>query len=267
MKFIHLTDIHVTDPGGTLFGQSPNLTLERCIDDISRSHADADLCVITGDLTHNGTGSEYAAARGLLDRLRQRKLMLIGNHDQRGAALDHLSELLADENGFVQQAIQTEAGVFVLMDTKTDGTHAGSYCLARQNWLAQVLEENRDRPVWLFMHHPPFDTGLPAMDQIAMVPDDAAAIAGLAAGHGDVRHLFFGHFHRPMSGTWKGIPFSSHRSMMMQCALDFEQADEVGGIFEEPQYAVVTIDQNMTRIHYHDFDSHAARLSMGGPEQ
>lgn len=266
MKFIHLTDIHVTDPGATLFGQSPNRTLERCIDDIGRTHADADLCVITGDLTHNGTVSEYTAARGILNRLRQRKLMLIGNHDQRGPAQDHLSELVADQNGFLQQAIQTAAGLFVLMDTKTEGTHSGSYCSARQDWLAQVLRKHHDQPVWLFMHHPPFDTGLPAMDQIAMAPEDADAIARLAAAHGDVRHLFFGHFHRPMSGTWKGIPFSSHRSMMMQCALDFEKADEIAGIFEEPQYAVVTIDQNMTRIHYHDFDSTAARLSMGEPK-
>lgn len=266
MKFIHLTDIHVTAPGETLFGQSPNRTLERCIDDISRAHSDADLCVITGDLTHNGTGSEYSAARNLLDRLRQRKLMLIGNHDQRGPALDHLSELAADQNGFLQQTIQTEAGLFVLLDTKTDGTHAGSYCAARQAWLAQVLQDHCDQPIWLFMHHPPFDTGMPAMDQIAMAPDDAEAIARLVVEHANVQHLFFGHYHRPMSGTWKGIPFSSHRSMMMQCTLDFEETDEVGGIFEEPQYAVVTIDQNMTRIHYHDFDSSAVRLSMGEPE-
>ncbi|MFC3613629.1 phosphodiesterase [Lutimaribacter marinistellae] len=267
MKFIHLTDIHVTEPGASLFGQSPNLTLDRCIDDLNRNHADADLCLITGDLTHNGTVPEYAAARDILDRLKLRKLMLIGNHDQRGPALDGLSELSADEHGFVQQAVPTGAGIFVLMDTKTDDTHSGAYCAARQDWLARVLRDHRDRPVWLFMHHPPFETGMPAMDRIGMNRNDAAAIARLAVGHGNVRHMFFGHFHRPMSGTWNGIPFSSHRSMMLQCALDFETANEVGGIFEEPQYAVVTVTGDMTCIHYHDFDSTAMRQSMGGPEE
>ena len=54
MKLIHLTDPHFVPPGQTLYGRDPSVALKRCLADINEHHADADLCVITGDLTHWG---------------------------------------------------------------------------------------------------------------------------------------------------------------------------------------------------------------------
>ena len=39
----------------------------------------------------------------------------------------------------MQQAFDTPAGCFILLDTKQPGTHAGRLCAARLNWLRETL--------------------------------------------------------------------------------------------------------------------------------
>lgn len=50
MKFIHLTDTHLMAPGELLKGLNPQRRFAACIDDINRHHADAECCVMTGDV-------------------------------------------------------------------------------------------------------------------------------------------------------------------------------------------------------------------------
>jgi 3',5'-cyclic AMP phosphodiesterase CpdA len=152
--------------------------------------------------------------------------------------------------------------VAIILDTKAEGTHGGELCELRRNWLATQLETH-DKPIWLFMHHPPFPTGLKAMDTIGMKRSDAEALGTLVQDHRHIQHLFFGHFHRPIAGNWRNISFSSHRSMMLQCALDLETKAHVPAIHEEPQLAVILAEDGLLTVHYHDFMSDKELLSMG----
>ena len=264
MKLIHLTDLHVAPEGmsDALAG-----TVERtrkAIDMINAKHADAELCVVTGDIAYDPDEAAYDLAQDLLSRLAVPTISLIGNHDDRAMACARLSSLRDDGHGFVQQTKALSRGTAILLDTKEDGTHAGAFCESRQTWLAQQLAAC-DGPVWLFMHHAPFATGLGAMDTIGMNDEDAGALAALLRAHGQVAHLFFGHYHRPMSGIWNGIPFSCHRSMMLQCALDFETVSHITAAAEEPQFAIILADDDRTIVHYHDFDSGKDLTSLGAP--
>jgi hypothetical protein len=54
MKLIHITDTQFVAPGLTLYGLDPRVRLEAAINDINTHHSDAELAVITGDLTHWG---------------------------------------------------------------------------------------------------------------------------------------------------------------------------------------------------------------------
>lgn len=264
MKFIHLTDLHICPKGSRLFDQDTSETLEAAIEDIIAHHSDAAFCAITGDLTHNAEPEAYRHLKDLLAPLPMPIHMTIGNHDLRAPAREILN-LPTDTNCFVQTSIETEIGTLLFLDTVVEGANEGAYCAERINWLRGALKKAAGRPVWLFMHHSPFPLGMPAMDQIQLAPQDCNNIAQELKGH-DVKHLFFGHYHRPVSGQWRGIPFSSHRSLMLQCALDLATADEVHGISEEPQYAVCLVEDGLTRVHLHDFSSCAKQVSMGGPE-
>lgn len=251
-KFIHLTDTHLIAPGALLYGSDPGERLRRAVASIVGEHADARFCVITGDLTHWGEAPAYAALREILAPLPMPVHLLIGNHDDRAAFVSHFPGTPTDAEGFVQQCVPFERGLLLTLDTNEPGVSHGVYCARRLAWLAQQLRESGDAQLWLAMHHPPFDIGLPSMDRIGQ--RDAAAIASLLAPHRHrIRHLFFGHVHRPVSGAWMGIPFSTLRATNHQVALDFVDDGTIPGCFEPPAYAVVLADDLQTLIHTHDF--------------
>ena len=114
-----------------------------------------------------------------------------------------------------------------------------------------------DEPVLLFMHHPPFDIGHKLMDLIKL--DDAEEFAALLDGH-DVRHIFFGHAHRTISGSWNGIAFSALPSLNHQLPLVGGSVETVYSD-EPPMYAAVTLSPEMTVIHSDAFlDRRPARM-------
>ena len=83
MKLIQITDIHYVPNGQRLHGLDPYERLELCINDINDNHADADLCIITGDLAHNGLIKAYESLRDILQTLSIPYHFMIGNHDNR----------------------------------------------------------------------------------------------------------------------------------------------------------------------------------------
>ena len=123
--------------------------------------------------------------------------------------------------------------------------------LGRRAWLAAVLAESRDRAVYLFQHHPPFTIALPHIDQYRML--DGAEFGEVVAPHANIRHLFFGHVHRPVSGSWRGIPFSALRGTNHQNWLDFSDTRRNISSLEPPAYAVVFLSDDMTVVHLHDY--------------
>ncbi len=60
MKLIHITDTHLVAPGMKLYGLDPRARLDAAIADINRHHADAELVVVTGDLTNWGEVEAYS---------------------------------------------------------------------------------------------------------------------------------------------------------------------------------------------------------------
>ena len=90
------------------------------------------------------------------------------------------------------------------------------------------------------------------MDQYAL-QDSQNFYALLQPHRSRIRHMFFGHLHRPIGGSWHGIPFSVVRSPNHQLALDMHTSPEVPGCQESPGYGVVLIDESAVVVHHHDF--------------
>lgn len=250
-KILQITDCHLVAKGETIFGSDPQQRLAAAVADINREHADASLCVVTGDLAHHGEPVAYALLRETLDALAVPYQLLPGNHDDRAALAAAFPELVTDSNGFIQSVRDMPAGRFVFLDTVDPGVHSGFYCAARQEWLSSALAQEQDRPVYLFMHHPPFEIAFPKLDQYVLVNGDE--FARVVGAHPDIRHIFFGHVHRPVSGSWRGIPFSALRGTNHQNWLTFENGRENICSLEPPAYAVIFLDRETTVVHYHDY--------------
>lgn len=255
MKFIHLTDTHVIGQG-LLYGRDPAERLAQAVASINAEHSDSEFVVVTGDMTHWGDVEAYTRFASEITKLSMPVHFMVGNHDDTPSLMNTFPDIPRDGNGFVQTAIETSFGRFLLLDTKAPKTHAGGYCEARRAWLAQQLDV--PGPVFLFMHHPPFKVGIKAMDAIMM--QDAERLHDVIAPHKTrIRHLFFGHVHRAIWGNWRGISYSCMRGLNHQVALDLDSPeDQIKGNFELPAYGVVLLNEDQVTVHMHDFNDGSA---------
>lgn len=264
-KLIHITDTHFVESGRLLYGLDPQARLAAAIADINAHHRDAALVVITGDLAHWGERAAYEALRETLDDLIPPCIPLLGNHDDRGAYRSVFPAAPVDAAGFVQGHYDLDADRLLFLDTNQPGTHAGWYCEQRQEWLRRSLAEAGQRPLHLFMHHPPFEIGLAPMDRIGLMQRDA--VQEIVRPHRrQVRHVYFGHVHRPIAGSWMGIPFSTLRATNHQVWLDWSATElaAVPGSHEPPAYAVVLLDGENVVIHFHDYLDDSRKFPLGG---
>lgn len=208
MKLLQFTDIHLTTPGQTIGGRDPNANFEKALDHALSQHSDAEVLVITGDLSDWGDVDDYRRLKARIAALPIPVKLCIGNHDDRPTFLEVFPEL-ADENGFVQGRFPLSNGAGILLDTWGPETHAGHFCETRCQWLDGLLAD-LDGPAWLFMHHNPVPTHIGPTDQIML--RDHQEFGAVVANHRDkIAHIFFGHCHLPLSGSLFGVPVSAPR--------------------------------------------------------
>ncbi|TCL71187.1 phosphodiesterase [Rhizobium sp. BK251] len=254
MKFVHLSDAHLVTPGEWLLGLDPLARLEACLADIERHHADAAVVVITGDLSETGTPDTYRSLRAALSRTQLPIRLLMGNHDNREAFAQQFPESVATD-GFIHSIFDGPDGRLIFLDTLDQGQVTGKLCPLRLAWLSERLDEAKDRPVYLFMHHPAGRVHLPALDSIGLSSPEVFFEA--VRRHGNVRHIFAGHLHRLVTGRWQGVPFTILRSTNHQTALDFV-SERTSSSFEPPLYSIVLIEGEDMVMHFHEFPTGAA---------
>lgn len=250
MKFIHLSDLHLVSPGEKLWGFDPLQRLDACLADIVAHHRDASFCAISGDLAERGDVAAYQALKERLDRFAIPTYLALGNHDDRQNFFRVFSESPRDEAGFAQSAGDHDGFTVLTLDTlKGPPSSAGVYGEDRRAWLQKRLGEAGNKPVLVFMHHPPFDIGHELMDLIKL--EDGDGFHRLISGR-NIKHIFFGHAHRPMSGQWRGIPFSAVPSLAHQLPLSGGSVPTVYSD-EPPMYAVVLAEPDVTVVHFDAF--------------
>lgn len=251
MKLIQISDIHLTPPGQDLRGLNPQARLEACIADINARQADADFCIFTGDLANAGDPEAYINLRSCLKKLEIPYFLAIGNHDSRMQFCHAFPEVQRDVNDYYQYAIDHPEARFLVLDTVQEGAHWGAYCATRAGWLDQQLADAAGKRVYIFMHHPPFDIGLPSQDNLRI--KDPQFFAEVIGRHRNVKHIFHGHVHRPVCGSWRGIPVSALRGTNHQVQFDLQTVAPIPLCHEPPAYAMILLWPDQTVIHFHDY--------------
>ncbi len=253
MKILQITDTHIRAPGERIYGLDPSERLAAVIADINRRHADADLVVVTGDLTDIGDPKAYAILKELLVDLRIPYRLLLGNHDRRPAFRAVFPEHPAAAHGFVQSCLDApgRAGRLLFLDSQEDGRVGGYFCAKRLAWIAARLDEAAERPVTVFLHHPPLPVGVPHFANICMAEPEPF-LELLREHPGGVRQIVFGHVHIAVSGVYPGgLPFSGGRSCNHHIVLDFARADvdwAAGG----PNYTIIALHDDAAFVHAFD---------------
>ncbi|MGL1919553.1 MAG: metallophosphoesterase [Hyphomicrobiales bacterium] len=252
LKAIWLSDPHFTAEG-LVHGHNTRTRLSSAVTHVNEHYKDAEFCIISGDMVNQETMPDYLAVKQHLDGLRMPYFPMMGNHDDRGIhrAIWEFPADCMDE--FIQYSIATRDGLMICLDTHKTGEVEGEFCSQRMDWLKNKLETNKDTPVYLFMHHPPMKLNLPILDIIKN--EDGEALLDLIQMYDNVKYLFIGHVHRPISGTIRGIPFSTMKAISFQAPPPVPDWnwDNFKPAHEAPAYGVIQFENGDVSMQYTQF--------------
>ncbi len=243
MIIAQISDLHVDAPDRRGVGDTDSIAaLHRAVAHVNALDPAPDLVLATGDLAATkGKPAEYAVLRDGFDALRAPVFLIPGNHDSRDgmrAAFPDHGYLPAE--GFLHYTIEDRPLRLIGLDTIVPGEPGGLMCAERCAWLADRLAEAPDRPTLIFMHHPPFSTGIAIMD--AMNCRGGDAVAEIVARHPQVERIVCGHVHRPVIQRWAGTVAMTAPSTLVQLELAVGGRPAANWIHEPPACLVHVFD-------------------------
>lgn len=233
LMIAHITDFHVgrvieTDRGPVDLHDR----MLQAVAHLKRLDPQPDLVMLTGDLSNHGREKDYLRVREALRELEMPIYIVPGNHDRRQA----LREIFPDHRYFPNQGkflhytLEDYPLRIIALDTLSPGEHTGRLCEARLAWVDARLQEAPHRPTAIFMHHPPFKTGMPYPDRLWC--ENGPAFGEIVARHPQIEAVICGHVHRDVVVGWQGTTAYITTSACFSYNLEFHPVDDLDPLFE-----------------------------------
>jgi Icc protein len=200
-----ISDLHIKAPGKLAYRRVDTAqALQLCVATLNQLTPSPDLVVISGDLADTPTEAEYGRLKGLLAELKFPFVAIPGNHDSRELMRAAFPEHpYATPSGPLNQHIRLEALDLLLLDSSVPAEPQGELEKPTLEWLETMLSAWPDRPALLFLHHPPFLTGIGHMDRQNL--RNAADLAPIIKRHPRVQLIASGHVHRAALSVFAGV--------------------------------------------------------------
>jgi 3',5'-cyclic-AMP phosphodiesterase len=201
-----ISDLHIKPPGSLAYGRVDTAAaLQRCVAALNELLPQPDFVVISGDLADTPTAEEYEYLKRLLKPLKVPFAGIPGNHDSRELmrAAFPLAPY-ASSSGPLNQRIEVGGLDLALLDSSVDGKPHGELDAATLQWLEATLLSSPQRPALVFLHHPPFKTGIWHMDRQNLL--NASELAAVVRRHPRVQLIAAGHVHRATLTMFAGVP-------------------------------------------------------------
>ena len=236
VRIAQISDLHIKSPGSLAYGRVDTASaLERCVAALNEFKPRPDLVVISGDLADTPTAEEYEHLKRLLAQLELPFVGIPGNHDSRElmrAAFPLAA--YASLSGPLNQRVEIGGLDLVLLDSSVPGKPHGNLDVPTLQWLEATLASSPDRPALLFLHHPPFKTGIWHMDQQNL--RNASELEPIVRRHLRVRLITAGHVHRATLTMFAGVPTTICPAPNHAVDLDLTQLREPSFKVEPPAF-------------------------------
>jgi Icc protein len=230
-----ISDLHIKSPGALAYGRVDTASaLERCVAALNQFTPKPDLVVISGDLADTPTVEEYRHLKRLLAPLKLPFAGIPGNHDTRELMRAGFPQVYASSSGPLNQRIEIGGLDLVLLDSSVPGRPHGMLDTASLQWLDAILASSPHRPAWLFLHHPPFKTGIGHMDRQNLL--NAGELAPVVSRHPRVRLIAAGHVHRATLAMFAGVPATICPASNHAVDLDLQELREPSFRVEPPAF-------------------------------
>lgn len=227
MRIIQISEFHLRSDGKLSFQKCDTQDLvTKTIDYLCNlpEYDLPDFFVVSGDLAEGGTREGLVMVREQLERLPRPSYVIPGNHDKRDLYLEMLpnhAPVKPDIEPFICYTLDDYPVRCIFIDTSIPDTHWGGVADEVADWLEKELLKDISRPTIVFGHHPPFTTGLPAMDEGF---ENKERLAEVLQKHPNVIFCC-GHLHTPLITNWHGVNFRVCPAVCMQMHVDFREKD------------------------------------------
>ncbi len=255
MLIAQMTDIHIGFDPAAKPEELNRIRFRMTLDRLLNGPNQADMLVLTGDLTDHGDKDSFEKTAELLEACPMPIYSIVGNHDTREGLLHAFPDTPVAADGFIQYAVEQDGLRILFLDSLEEGRHGGAFCEKRAAWLSAELNAHPETPTLIFMHHPPIVSGIGWMDPGAGEPW-MLRFAEAIRGHDQVLAIHCGHLHRQINATVEGKLLSVTPSVAPLVAMDLRPIDPETPdnrdliTTESPTYALHRWDNGELVTHY-----------------
>jgi 3',5'-cyclic-AMP phosphodiesterase len=200
-----ITDLHIKPPRELAYRRVDTAgALTRLIAQLKDLRPRPAIVVATGDLVDDASEAAYAHLDRLLAPLDLPLAVIPGNHDNRDLMRRvFCGQRYTQPSGAANLLLALGALDLFLLDSSVPGQPYGELDRATLSWLDVSLASSDNRPALVFLHHPPFVTGIAHMDRQNL--QNARDLAAVVASHPRVRLVAAGHVHRAVTTVFAGV--------------------------------------------------------------
>jgi 3',5'-cyclic AMP phosphodiesterase CpdA len=219
-----ISDLHIKHPGELAYGKVDTAAaLHRCVVELNRLNPRPQLVVISGDLVDTPNAEEYEHLKALLGPLEIPFVAVPGNHDDRTMMRAALPKVrYAQAEGALNSAYAIDGLDLILLDSSVPRKPHGELDQITLQWLELTLGKSTSQPAIIFLHHPPFATGIDHMDVQNL--RNASSLGEILLRHPRARLVAAGHVHRAALAQFAGAPATICPAPSHAVALDLNGA-------------------------------------------
>ena len=189
-----ISDMHFLDSSERLYNQIHTATqFIKTINFCNKLNPQPDIYIMSGDLIHDKP-EYYKKFINISNQLKKPYYLMMGNHDDRSELIKIIkNKKLIDKSGFVNFSLNKFPIKIICLDTAINRTDEGKITTSTMKWLKNELDKNFNKPIIIFMHHPPIDIGSVLMDKIKCL--NGNDFLNLTGQYKNILKIVFGHVH------------------------------------------------------------------------
>lgn len=213
LRLVQITDTHLfADPCRQLLGVVTEQSFQSVLQAVVALRPPADLLVLTGDLSQDGSQASYRRLRQHLSCIDIDTYWLPGNHDH----LSVMENELSGDRLHPEKRIVRQGWVCILVNSRLPGQDWGYLSDEALAQLRQDLEfaQQHELHVLVSLHHPPFCVDSHWLDGTALQQPER--LFDVLDDFNHIKLVIFGHIHQDFHRIRRRVDYLSCPSTCIQ---------------------------------------------------
>ncbi len=208
---VQITDTHLfASESQQLKGTATAKSLQAVLDGVQQVQPKPDLLLLTGDLSQDETAESYQRLYDMVAKLQIPAYWIPGNHD----CFPAMQPVLSKPPFYPQKSLQIGGWQFLLLPSQVRGWVGGHLSADTLAWLDRELQQCRDRPTLIALHHPPFLVNTNWVDGSTL--ENPEEFWQVIDKYPQVRLAIAGHIHQEFAAERQDVQYLATPSTCIQ---------------------------------------------------